>query len=325
MPVAVTLATPAAAAPVAACFAVALVAVVLSGRRVRVLRRALRLGPGRRRWLLLDVSLVALAGLLLALAATQPAVARTRTRWTRPSAEVLFAFDVSRSMLAAASPHSPTRLERARALALGVRPQVPELPVGVVSFWDRALPLSPPDDDLGLFRDTVGQLIRAGEPPPQFGGTTVSTNLSFGLQQLETLGYFRRGTRDRTLVLFTDAETDEPVDATLGRSFAAARIHVLLVRVHAPGERVWNRRGRPEPYRPDVSELGSVRHFVQAAGGRMLSETQEGALVAALRDATSAAPRVASGREREPEPIGAWFVLAAMLPLGAVGLLRVRA
>jgi hypothetical protein len=320
---ALTLFTPGAALVVAGAFLGALLVLLVAARRVHALRSELRLGRGSRGRLAAEALLVALAGALLALAAAQPAVWRTRPSWKRQSVEALFAFDISRSMLAAASPRADDRLERARALALRLRSDLPDLPVGVVSFTDRALPLTPPDTDGALFADTVGSLIRIEEPPPQ-APAPISTDLVAVLHQLSELGFFAHGTKRRLLVLFTDAESSTSLDAAFGASLARQGIRVLIVREWSARERVWDARGHPEVYRPDIRGLAETRRFAEATRGGLFGEADEHALASALRRLAAGTRRLAAGQTREPQPLGVYLVLAAALPLGVFGLLRTR-
>src|SRR5207249_9086469 len=83
---------------------------------------------------------LALVFALLALAASQPVVAsRHRTAVSR-DADVFLVLDTSRSMLAARSPGSPTRFERARAIARTLLRELPPAPIGLASLTDRVLP-----------------------------------------------------------------------------------------------------------------------------------------------------------------------------------------
>ncbi|MEO5790624.1 MAG: hypothetical protein ABIR67_00960, partial [Gaiellaceae bacterium] len=98
--------------PLGAVFALTallpLAVLVVHERRARRLRTALALGqPPLRTQLPLVLALVTLPA-LVALAAMQPVVEKTRTVKERTDAEVFVVFDVSRSMLAAAKPGAPT-------------------------------------------------------------------------------------------------------------------------------------------------------------------------------------------------------------------------
>src|SRR5829696_9187724 len=111
--------------PLGAVFAVSVLAplalLVLRERRARRLRKVLALRqPPLRAQVPLVLALVAVPA-LVALAAMQPVVETTRTVRERADAEAFVVFDVSRSMLAAAEPGAPTRLERARHAAEELR------------------------------------------------------------------------------------------------------------------------------------------------------------------------------------------------------------
>src|SRR5437899_11014083 len=85
-----------------------LAALVLGERRAGRVRFALGLGapgPGRR---LAAATAVCLAGALVAIAAARPVTKDTQARYVRTDAEAIFAIDISRSMLASASPAAPT-------------------------------------------------------------------------------------------------------------------------------------------------------------------------------------------------------------------------
>ncbi len=87
---------------VALAAALPVAAAILGARRSERVRTALRLAaPGRERWAL---PVLALVPVLLALAATQPAIDHRGSQPTRKDASVFTVFDVSRSMLAASSP-----------------------------------------------------------------------------------------------------------------------------------------------------------------------------------------------------------------------------
>lgn len=80
-------------------------------------------------------SLVATAA-LTGVAAAQPVIDRADPRPERSDAEIFFAFDTSRSMLAASAANEPTRFERARSIAEAVRVQLPDVPAGIAQFTD---------------------------------------------------------------------------------------------------------------------------------------------------------------------------------------------
>src|SRR5262245_54627625 len=101
-------------------FVVPFAALGLVARRERRARRALGLpAPPTARRLGRTLALVGVP-VVLGVAAMQPALRTTRNAHVRTDAQAYFVVDVSRSMLASAGPGRPTRLERARRLAIDV-------------------------------------------------------------------------------------------------------------------------------------------------------------------------------------------------------------
>ena len=295
-------------------FAGAVLAAVYAGRRAAAARATLGLTRPPRRWLGVDMALVGAAGILLAVGCAQPAIWREHGVHASPDAEVAVVVDVSRSMLAAASPGSPSRLQRARRLALRLREAAPDEALGLVSLTDRTFPLMFPTTDSELFRDAIAQTVRLQEPPPRFLGTQTSTDFR-ALRQLAVAHYFGDDARRRAIVVFTDAETDESPIAYAGY-FEHRGITVSLVRLWDPDERVWDRRGHPEAYRPSKAMLPSVKEFVRQTGGKVYAEHDLGELVAAVRRLGKGGRRVETGRTRDPQPLAPYFVALAVLPLG---------
>src|SRR5258705_11466975 len=133
-----TLLTPLAALVVLAV-ALPLLAVALGVRRAATVRHVLRLRAPRH-----GTDLIALAALvgtfvLLAVAAAQPALAHDTKERVRTDAQVLFVLDTSRSMAAARTPASPTRLARAEKAAATLRASIPGIEAGIGPFTHRLL------------------------------------------------------------------------------------------------------------------------------------------------------------------------------------------
>src|SRR5207245_1127951 len=81
-------------------------------------------------------------------AGTQPTLVRRSQHHVRKDAQAWFVLDTSLSMKAAAGPAAPTRFERAQALAIRLRRKLGDVPVGIASITDRALPHLFPTADL---------------------------------------------------------------------------------------------------------------------------------------------------------------------------------
>lgn len=239
----------------------------LAFARRRAARAAAAVGlPVRRRGRGRAVILVA-ACCAFALAAAQPALRRDDRRQVRSDVQALFVVDVSRSMLAAAGPAGPTRLERARRLALELRATVPQVPTGLVGLTDRALPYLFPTLDPRAFASTLRDAVEIESPPPQQVARVVT---SFdALAVLGTRGFFPAGLERRVCVVLTDGES-VPFSAPGGGC------RLVVVQLWAPGERIY-RDGEPEArYRPDeaapalAARLGPVAREADAARARAL-------------------------------------------------------
>jgi hypothetical protein len=297
---------------------VPLALLALTERRSGRVRALLGLtAPGRVDRLELPVALCALAA-LLGLAAAQPVLRTERPQLARRDAQVFFALDISRSMLASTSAASPTRLERAQEIAVRLRAALADTPAGIATFTDRPLPLLFPTSNRAAFTATVEQAVGVERPPPR---STAATVTSFdALEPIPGAGYFRPGVAHRLLVVVSDAES-EGFDVDLVRqSFAARpRIGVVLVRVGRAGERVFGPDGLPEPaYIPPPTSGRALASFLAATHGRAFGEGSVGAAAQAAQALLGTGPRARLGSIASRKDLAPWFVLAAALPLGAV-------
>ena len=295
----------------------ALAALALAGRRASRTRSLLGLHPPGPLWRAVAIVALCAAAALLALAASRPVVRETQTRFVRTDAEAIFALDISRSMLAAASPAGPTRLVRAKAAARALRAAIPDVPAGVASFTDRVLPNLFPSSDEGVFAATVDRSVGIERPPP--GGSALTVTTFDALATLAKGEYFTPGRRRRLLVVLTDAESRgfDPslLRSTLGR---VTGLRTVLVRLGSSRERVFGREGLPEAdYRPEETAQ-TVKSFVQATGARAFDEGQLGGAAAAVRADVGRGPRVRIGTASSTTYLAEYFVLAALAPLGLV-------
>jgi hypothetical protein len=307
-----TFLTPVAGAAAAAAL-LPLAGAVLGHRRVTAVRRALRLAPGRPDRA--SAGLAAATVLLLALAATQPALSRTAATRVRTDAAVWFVLDVSRSMDAAPAPDAPTRLDRARTAAIRIRSGLGGVPVGLAVMTDRVVPLLFPTGDDAVFDAAVRQAVRSEIPPPLELAPTATTFDSLGA--LGTQGYFTVAQRKRAVVVLTDAES-QPFDAAaVGSSLGDASL--VLVRFWSASERVYDGGRAEAAYRPDPASAALAQQLAGGTGGRVASVG--GAAAAVRRDLGSGRSAPAPG-ERRRTPLAPWVALSSALPLAA--LLRRR-
>jgi hypothetical protein len=255
----------------------------------------------------------------VAVAAAQPAVDRTATAYVRTDAQAFYVFDTSRSMLAARAPTAPTRLARARALGLQVREALPDVPSGIASLTDRVLPHLFPTDTLAPFEATLDRSIGIEKPPPSSAAGGRATTLA-ALATLATQRFFAPRTQRRLAIVFTDGESQPFVRADLRRVFAGPLgVKALFVHVWRSGERVYSRRGTPEPdYAPDPSSGATLARLAAATGGYAFSEGERNAIVERARAVLGRGPEAALTTQRETRSLAPFALLAGVVPLGFI-------
>jgi len=292
--------------------------IVLTERRGHRLRSVLGLpGGGLAGRLEVPVAVCAISG-LLGVAAAQPVLRTDRPRLSRRDAQVFVAIDISRSMLAAASLQGPSRLDRAKRIAVELRAALADTPAGVATFTDRPLPLLFPTGKAGAFADTVAKAVGIERPPPRGTAQTVTTYDA--LTPIPTSGYFAPGIPHRLLVVLTDAESEGFDVDGLRQSFQTRpRIAVVLVRVGSPNEHVYGPDGLPEPgYFPPAARGQALAQFLHATRGRAFTDHDIGGTIRAARTALGTGPRAELGTVSGRKDLAPYFVLAAALPLGLV-------
>jgi hypothetical protein len=304
------------AALVALAFLLPVAALVLRERREARARAALGLaGPGARGPLLRGLGLLAVAALVGATAA-QPALRDVGGEPMRTDAEVYLTFDVSRSMLATTSPGERNRLDRAIAFAGRVHESLRDVPTGVATVTNRMMPLLFPIADGRGVTAVLRSSVAVGQPAPSRLTTPRATQLG-ALSLTAHRTYFSRSARTRALVVLSDLDTDEfGLDGTLA-ALHRARIEPYLVRIARPGERIFDARGRAEPYR-STSTLAVSR--LRAAGWHAYEESELDRLVADVQTQLGDGPTRPSGVVEAQRSIAPLVGIAA---LAVVALLTV--
>jgi len=300
---------------VALLVVVPLAVMVLTERRVDEVRRALRLPEPRASRPLAAIALLVLAA-LLGLGAAQPAVDTSKARFARADAEILVVFDTSRSMLAATSADQETRFERARAAALRLRKELPEIPIGLVSLTDRVLPHLLPTINEAAFQATVMRTMGVDRPPPlQRSGRVAST--FDALRGLPTRNFFAPQATKRVVVFLTDGESRVFNAQRMRAAFRTKGTRLVVVRFWAAGERVFRENGAPElQYSADPAGGETVRLLARAAGGRTFEEDEIDDAIRTTRELVGEGRPQPVGEDASRTSLAPYLFLSAFVPLG---------
>jgi len=306
--------------PLGALLVLGVVVPVVALRRIR--RRAgdtrtiLGLPQPRRRILLLPLAGLAIGGVLLAVAATQPVLEWKHDRTVRTDAEAFVVLDVSRSMLAQDNLDSPQRIERAKAAAVELRQALPDVKVGVASLTDRVLPHLFPSADEKVFAATIDRSVGIERPPPRSSFLTGATSLN-ALASIRGLRYFSPTSKARVVIVLTDGESDPVANARLGGLFRRdPAIDLVFVQFWGKDEKVFS-RGAPEPqYKPNPGARGALDRLAASTRGAVYSEGQIGAAGGKARDDLGSGPTAVQGDKAGEFVLAPYLALAALFPFG---------
>jgi hypothetical protein len=309
---------------VPACGAV--VAAAVGRRRAQAVRRVLGLPPPHPDRSVLRLALLATVVALLAVSAAQPAVAHDRHVPVRRDAQVLFVFDISRSMAASTKLRAPTRLDRAVAAAVRLRAGVPGISAGVATLTDRVLPNLLPVSDAATFDRVVERAVSIESPPPR--ASAVRATSYDALEGIPGAGYFDPQTQTRIVVVLTDGESAPVQTAEIAAAFAAhPGYHVLFVRFWRSNEAVYDEDGHAEAnYHPDPAAGGALEALAAAIHGSAYDENALGAARRRLHKLAGSGPAFLSASVvRTATPLAPFTAAAALLagvalialPLGA--------
>jgi hypothetical protein len=293
--------------------AVPLAALALAERRAKHVRRLLHAGgPGRRARVPVVLALVLLP-CLVAVAAAQPVVVRQRQVSERADAQAFVVIDTSLSMRASVRAGAPTRIERAKQLALRLERALPDVPFGIASMTDRTLPNLMPTVDRTLFTRTIEQAVGIDRPPPSQPHRGRATTFD-AIAPLVQAQFYSPGVEHKLLIVLTDGEA-EPLSPVL-RLTLQPQVRPFLVHVWAAGERIHRRGGNVVPgYAADPSSEAALRSLAAISDGRTFSEHDFAGLERASRDAAGEARTQTQVTSYARVPLAPWFVLAGAVPL----------
>ncbi len=297
-------------------------------RRIRLARRWSpslgRIAKAKGGWAPVVLGVVALLGVV---GLAGPRAGRRQITTETRALNVVFAVDISRSMLA--EDVGPNRLQRAVREARRLVQDLDGDRLGVIAFAGRSYILSPLTVDGGAIR----MYLDALDPDlASEGGSHLGAVLTQGMQLLGAT----TDAADRVLVVFTDGEAHDTLPEIVAQAEALKDAGVRLVMVA---------QGRPTPTRiPLRDSAGTVVEYKQDVDGRVILterrddvlqavvDAAEGNLVpseardqaGAVRDLVAAMKRSPSSETRTADLVPrAWIpVLAAVLLLFGYTLVR---
>ena len=309
------------AALVGLAFVAPLVTLAVRERAALRVRSVLALRiPSLTRRLARPAGLVCLAA-LVAVTAAQPAVRATDSTPVRSDAELYLTFDVSRSMLATNAPGGIVRLERARALGKTVHEALADVPTGVATLTNRMMPLLFPTGDARGVAAVLDHSVQIMQPRPERLTATRASSLAT-LSLAADRSYFNPSSRKRVLVVFSDLDSDFfSLTGTL-RLLRKHRIEPFVVRVAAPGERIFDRTGRAYAY---VSVSTVTVDALRRANWHAFEEDEPSRLVSEIRTYLGDGPVAKSGLVESQRNLAPLLALAALALAVALVLPALRA
>ena len=293
-----------------------LAGLLLAQRRVSAARTLLRLPrppEGAPRATIVALTAVPV---LLGLAVAQPALRAPKTATVRTDAEAMFVLDTSRSMLASAGPGQPSRLARAQRAAVRLRAAIDDVPAGVGTLTDRALPNLLPNADTAAFDATVERAVGIERPPPQ--EVNVNATTFAPLTELRTQGYYSASAR-RKLLVRADGRRDALVRRRRGRQSAArgkrglADPRALLEAGRAGLPPVGSAGGRVLPARGEPPRTRT--RLAAAAEGASFGEDELAAAAARARSDLGSGKTASQGIRPHTIPLAPYVAAASLLPL----------
>ncbi len=297
-------------------------------RRIRMARRwspaLAKVAKARGGWAPLVLGVVALLGMV---GLAGPRMGRTQITTETRALNLVFAIDISRSMLA--EDVSPNRLQRSVREARRLIEDLGGDRLGLIAFAGQSYILAPLTVDGGAIR----MYLDALDPDlASSGGSNIRSVLTQGAQLLGAT----TDAADRVLVLFTDGEAHDTLPDIVGQAEAVKDAGVKLIVVA---------QGRPQPAKIPVRDsAGTITEYKQDAEGKVVEtwrrddvlraivDAAEGTLVpseisdqaGAVRDLVAAMKRSPSSETRTADLIPrAWIpVLAAALLLALYTVMR---
>ncbi len=288
-------------------------ALLLTERRAARIRRLLTVVGHRRRAVVPVVAALLALSALVAVAAAQPVIVREKMVSERADAQAFVLFDTSLSMRASGGPGKPSRLQRAKLMAIQLQHSLSDVPFGIASMTDRSLPNLMPTTDRTLFERTVRQSVAVDQPPPSqlYKGRATTFDALIPLVESH---FYTQGVQRRLLIVYTDGES-API-SPLFKLTLQRRVTPVFVHVWAPGERIYNKGNADPHYIADPASTAALNDIARITGApHAFPEGDTGAIVRAARDAVGRAGTRTHIDAYARIALAPWLVLAGIVPL----------
>jgi len=175
--------------------------------------------------------------------------------------------------------------------------------------------LFPTGDERGVTA-VIDHALGLREPQP--AALTAARASSLGALTLAAdRSYFNPSARKRALVVLSDLDSDDfSLEGTL-RLLRRNRIEPFLVRIAAPGERIFDAAGRPNAY---VSVSTVSVDTLRRAGWHAFEEGERARLVAEIRTYLGVGTVGASGLVESQRNLAPWLAVVALALTAALVL-----
>jgi Ca-activated chloride channel homolog len=249
--------------------AVGLGAWLARGRRIRLARRWSptlgKVARARGRW---APAVLALVALLACVGLAGPRLGQREIKTETRALSLVFAVDISRSMLA--EDVAPSRLQRAIREARRLIQDLEGDRLGLIAFAGRSYILAP----LTVDGSSIRMYLDALDPDlASEGGSNLSAVLGQGSELLSAT----TDAADRVLVVFTDGEAHDTLSDIVAKAEALKEAGVRLIMVA---------EGAPRPSRiPLRDSTGTITEYKQDANGAVVRTQRRDDILQAIVDA----------------------------------------
>ena len=270
---------------------------------------------------------------LLGFAFAEPYLVHRQEVFERNDAEVCYLFDNAGSMAASVESGSPTRMDRALAIArsLTASGAMEGVPTCIGTFTAKTSIHLPSTAHTPTVLGVLEDVIVVGDPPPTSGCRQGEVCTSFNAIEEAARMLFSNNDDSirRVLVVFTDGETKSFPEQSTAAALENRGIDVVFVDLWSLDERIFNTPGCVETvdgcadlnYSSDLLGREIFLGFVQLSESELIPEVEQDRLSDVMEEllgSPTAEGQIPISTSEEQKPL-AWF-FAALAGLVAAGV-----